>query len=106
MLPHLFDIGSFHLQTYGWLVAVAAIGGVILSARLAQTQGLDCSLLSYGWLRDNESKTIWRVLHKNWRIRSMTIQPLFHRIRALQVIKRTLRHECSLSSMNLLDKSE
>ncbi len=46
MLPHLFDIGSFHLQTYGLLVAVGAIGSVILSARLAQTQGPNPNIAS------------------------------------------------------------
>jgi len=46
MLPHLLDIGSFHLQTYGLLVAIGAIGGVILSARLAQTQGINPALAS------------------------------------------------------------
>jgi phosphatidylglycerol---prolipoprotein diacylglyceryl transferase len=41
MLPRLFHLGSFNLYTYGTLLAVAIIVGIVLSAYLSERQGLD-----------------------------------------------------------------
>jgi phosphatidylglycerol:prolipoprotein diacylglycerol transferase len=46
MLPRLFHIGSFDLPAYGTLVAIGVFFGILLSARLAQTQGIDPNVAS------------------------------------------------------------
>ena len=40
MLPYLFRIGSFHVPTYGVLVAIAFLTGLAITSRLARRAGL------------------------------------------------------------------
>ena len=41
MLPHLIEIGSFYIPSYGLLVATAFLAGVWLAGRLARQSGLN-----------------------------------------------------------------
>ena len=40
MFPRLFEIGSFSLPTYGFLVAMGVLIGMSIAARLARSQGI------------------------------------------------------------------
>lgn len=46
MFPKLFQIGSFYLPTYGVLVAIGFLTGLIIAVRLARRSGLNGELVT------------------------------------------------------------